>query len=1004
MTDQKLPQYNRKTTLRVKLTDKLANVGIRTGGLGVVFAVLGLIVFIAWQVVPLFGDTELGHVVEPVTVSVDKPLLLHTDEYRRIAFTLDEAGFVTFVSTVNGEVISRFKPAQLGDSRLTAAYMTMRSRTDMKVGSTLDVPHHHLLLGTDDGRVFVARLGYLNGFLNFELGKDPADLAALKRPEDDDFTKPHYVPDVLVKDGAVVEHLPTFGLYRTIKPLFEIERRMDVDTGKQPIKLLAAQINHANADSDRDATAVIITADGRTRLVTEKIEVNAFSGEMEATSRVRDLTDDLSSKPDFVLVNELQDRVILADKAGVVHYFGRRNTRAPFELQYSEFSIFEAQADDERGRHWRHIIEEEREDAGLPATTDKLELTAMNFLLGDTTVIFGDSRGGLQSWINVIQGGEGVSRMQRIRTLTPSMGAVTHMQASPITKAMIVVDAGGGLRAINNTAENVYVDLQQPDVSLATFNRKGDGMLALDATGKLHHWWIDAPHSEVSWTTLFGKVWYEGYSEPKYEWQSTGGTDDVEPKLSLMPLVRGTIKGALYALVFAIPLGVLAAIYTSEFMHRRMRAIFKPTMEVMASLPSVVLGFLAALYFAPKAAPIMPTILVALVVMPGVFMVFGWLWQRFPPSVVGRVGPAANTALLFVLLFTGIWISSMIGPRAEVLLFPAVEGANPAYLHPETFEPLTPQYADELAAGDFRTWTGGGRLLPRETEASGRTLPKGWWIPGGHNLLVAMLAIPLALLAGFAVRKLTPKLPKRDGLNPIDRLRDKLEGTYKAGMRAVLVDAAMSLGFAALMLGVGVLLSLAITPLVELIFFSYDHPTAGRVADFRRWATDILADEPGKGWRFEQSNSLIVGFAMGFAVIPLIYTISEDALSTVPNQLRAASLACGASRWQTTTRVVLPAAASGIFSGIVIGLGRALGETMIVVMAAGGTPVMEMQPLNGFRSLSAAIAIEMPEAPHSGTLYRTLFMGGLLLFIMAFTMNTLAELVRMRLRKRLSRL
>jgi phosphate transport system permease protein len=218
-------------------------------------------------------------------------------------------------------------------------------------------------------------------------------------------------------------------------------------------------------------------------------------------------------------------------------------------------------------------------------------------------------------------------------------------------------------------------------------------------------------------------------------------------------------------------------------------------------------------------------------------------------------------------------------------------------------------------------------------------------------------------------------------------------------MRGVIVDAAFSLGFGALLLIAGFGLALLVAPyLIEPLLFSYDHPTAGRVGDFRRFITGE------EGWRFEQSNSLIVGFAMGFAVIPLIYTISEDALTSVPNQLRAASLACGASAWQTTMGVVLPAAASGIFSGIVIGLGRALGETMIVVMAAGGTPVMDMQPLSGFRSLSAAIAIEMPEAPHGGTLYRVLFMGGLILFVMAFCMNTVAEIVRMRLRKRLSRL
>jgi phosphate transport system permease protein len=103
-------------------------------------------------------------------------------------------------------------------------------------------------------------------------------------------------------------------------------------------------------------------------------------------------------------------------------------------------------------------------------------------------------------------------------------------------------------------------------------------------------------------------------------------------------------------------------------------------------------------------------------------------------------------------------------------------------------------------------------------------------------------------------------------------------------------------------------------------------------------------------------------------------------------------------------RVVVPAAGSGIFSAIVIGLGRALGETMIVVMAAGGTPLTELQPLSGFRSLSAAIAIEMPEAPHGSTHYRTLFLGGLILFLMTFVISTMAEFVRMRLRKKLSRM
>ena len=112
----------------------------------------------------------------------------------------------------------------------------------------------------------------------------------------------------------------------------------------------------------------------------------------------------------------------------------------------------------------------------------------------------------------------------------------------------------------------------------------------------------------------------------------------------------------------------------------------------------------------------------------------------------------------------------------------------------------------------------------------------------------------------------------------------------------------------------------------------------------------------------------------------------------------------GATRWQTVTRVVLPTASPGIFSAIMIGFGRAVGETMIVLMATGNTPIMEWNPFNGFRTLSANIAVEIPEAPHSGTLYRTLFLAALLLFIFTFAINTAAEFIRQRLRRRYAQL
>ena len=139
---------------------------------------------------------------------------------------------------------------------------------------------------------------------------------------------------------------------------------------------------------------------------------------------------------------------------------------------------------------------------------------------------------------------------------------------------------------------------------------------------------------------------------------------------------------------------------------------------------------------------------------------------------------------------------------------------------------------------------------------------------------------------------------------------------------------------------------------------------------------------------------------MGFAVIPIIFTIAEDALSNVPNALKSASLALGASRWQTATRVILPTASPGIFSGIMIGIGRAVGETMIVLMATGNTPITEWSIFNGMRTLAANIAVELPEAAVGETLFRSLYMGALLLFCMTFVLNTLAEVLRRHLREK----
>ena len=156
------------------------------------------------------------------------------------------------------------------------------------------------------------------------------------------------------------------------------------------------------------------------------------------------------------------------------------------------------------------------------------------------------------------------------------------------------------------------------------------------------------------------------------------------------------------------------------------------------------------------------------------------------------------------------------------------------------------------------------------------------------------------------------------------------------------------------------------------------------------------------GLRYDQRNALVVGFAMGFAIVPIIFSISEESLSNVPRHLIAGSLALGATRWQTLVKLVLISASPGIFSALMIGFGRAIGETMIVLMATGNTPIMDWSIFNGFRTLSANIAVEIPEAPHGGTLYRTLFLAAMLLFVFTFLINTVAEVIRQRLRAKYS--
>jgi phosphate transport system permease protein len=138
-------------------------------------------------------------------------------------------------------------------------------------------------------------------------------------------------------------------------------------------------------------------------------------------------------------------------------------------------------------------------------------------------------------------------------------------------------------------------------------------------------------------------------------------------------------------------------------------------------------------------------------------------------------------------------------------------------------------------------------------------------------------------------------------------------------------------------------------------------------------------------------NAFIGGIAMALAAIPIIYTISEDALSAVPKTYTEASLALGASKWQTAFFVILPAATPGIFAALLLGVGRVFGETMIALMATGNAALLSANPFESVRTFAATIGAEMAETVFGETHYSVLFFIGSLLFIFSFALNAVAE-------------
>ncbi len=467
-------------------------------------------------------------------------------------------------------------------------------------------------------------------------------------------------------------------------------------------------------------------------------------------------------------------------------------------------------------------------------------ITALSYLIGDRSIVVGTERGTVSVWMSVIDpdvGGD--PRLQKIRDFASHDGAVTAISPSLRDKGFLTTDASGGVALHHSTSSQTLIQIPGNGhaIRAAMFAPKTDGALVLEDSGRLIAYDIENEHPESTFSSLFFPVLYEGYEEPHHIWQSTGGSDAFEPKFGLWPIMFGTLKGTIYAMLLATPLAVLGAIYTAMFMRPNIRAVVKPVVETMAAFPTVVLGFLAGLWFAPLLEQIFPAVVAMFLLIPLAVALVCIGWQFLPSRLKGQSGNVTELVAFVLVLVGTVLFCLQLNHQIETWLFDS----------------------------DY----------------------KGW-----------------------------------------------LQSSF--------------------------------------------------------------------GLAYDQRNALVIAFAMGMAVIPTIFSISEDSLSNVPPHLIAGSLALGATPWQTLTKLVIISASPGVFSALMIGLGRVVGETMIVLMATGNTPVTDMNLFNGFRTLSANIAVEMPEAPHGGTLYRLLFLAGLLLFVFTSIVNTLAEIVRQRLRARYS--
>ena len=472
-----------------------------------------------------------------------------------------------------------------------------------------------------------------------------------------------------------------------------------------------------------------------------------------------------------------------------------------------------------------------RESIDVEALTKHAPVN-LTLLLGGESVLVRLANGHLTQWFDVIADDRYQLKLMRE---FDSQSGVLAVESQRNLFANVTAD--GQLRLWHTqSGDRDLLSLPDwaTDVFAVSFSPRADRLL-LATQNQMGIFQLRNAHPDISIYSLWRKIWYPGYEQPAYVWQSTSDERSTEGKLGVVPLVFGTLKVAFFALIFALPLALGGAIYTAYFMPAGMRRIIKPSIEIMEALPTVILGFLAGVWLAPLIAQHLTGLFLSLILVPFSFLLMAFIWSKLSAK------------------------------RRKIL--------------------------------------------------------------GKHSHLLVLL--PSTLLTFYLC--------------------------FQWG------------------------------PWLEQIALGGDAPL---------FLSQLLDLE------FEQRNALVIGIVMGFAVIPTIFTIAEDAIYSVPKHLTNGALALGATRWQTLSSIVLLTASPGIFSAFMMGLGRAVGETMIVLMATGNTPLMDWNIFEGMRSLAANIAIEMPESEVASSHYRVLFLTAFLLLSFTFVFNTAAEYVRQQLREK----